>query len=269
MSRIALVGGTAPEVDKHLDRIRRGGHDVERHARLDRAAMLRWRTSPPEAFVLDLDRAPSEMSALAVWLRQQKATRSVPIIFAGGDPTKTQRIRKLLPDATYAEWRCIRAGLRHAIDHPPADPLVPGTMDGYAGAPLTKKLGIRAGTSLALAGAPAGFERKLGPLPDEVRVAKQLRGRPDVVLLFVKSETDLKRRFPAASRALADRGKLWIIWPKKTSDVASDLTQSAVRGFGLGSGFVDYKISAIDETWSGLCFARRRREATMQRTKRR
>ena len=40
--------------------------------------------------------------------------------------------------------------------------------------------------------------------------------------------------------------------------VATDLTQAAVRSFGLGSEFVDYKICAIDETWSGLLFARRK-----------
>jgi hypothetical protein len=32
----------------------------------------------------------------------------------------------------------------------------------------------------------------------------------------------------------------------------------SVREFGLGAGWVDYKVCAIDETWSGLCFARRK-----------
>jgi hypothetical protein len=44
---------------------------------------------------------------------------------------------------------------------------------------------------------------------------------------------------------------------KKASGLTSDLNQAEVRAFGMRSGFVDYKISAIDETWSGLCFARR------------
>jgi hypothetical protein len=61
----------------------------------------------------------------------------------------------------------------------------------------------------------------------------------------------------AASRKLAAGGRLWLIWPKKASGIQSDLSQTVVRKFGLEREFVDYKISAIDETWSGLCFARR------------
>ena len=66
------------------------------------------------------------------------------------------------------------------------------------------------------------------------------------------------RRFPAATKAMGDRGALWIVWPKKASGVATDLDGNGVREFGLTAGLVDYKIAAIDETWSGLCFARRK-----------
>lgn len=57
----------------------------------------------------------------------------------------------------------------------------------------------------------------------------------------------------------AERGRLWIAWPKKASGVESDLTQQQVRTFGLDAGLVDYKICSIDATWSGLCFTRRRK----------
>jgi len=52
---------------------------------------------------------------------------------------------------------------------------------------------------------------------------------------------------------------VWIAWPKKASGVVTDLTQQGVRNKGLDCGLVDYKIAAIDKTWSGLRFARRRR----------
>jgi hypothetical protein len=259
MGHIILLDWSAEDVETHAQRIRRGGHDVESVVKLDRAGMLNLRKSPPDAFVVGLDRRPAQGRDLAIWLRQQKATRHVPIVFAGGDPEKTKQIRKLLPDAVHTEWSRIRGALRRAIEQAPQHPTVPGTMDSYAGTPLPKKLGIRTGTTVALAGAPTGFARTLGRLPDGVRLMKQLRGRPDVLLLFVKSQADLNRRFPAAARALADRGKLWIVWPKKASGVSTDLTQNTVRAFGLAADFVDYKISAIDETWSGLCFARRRK----------
>ena len=60
-----------------------------------------------------------------------------------------------------------------------------------------------------------------------------------------------RRRLPAG-------GRLWICWPKKASGVPTDVTQQAVRSIGLAAGIVDFKICAIDETWSGLCFANRK-----------
>ena len=68
----------------------------------------------------------------------------------------------------------------------------------------------------------------------------------------------MTRRFPAAAAVLTERGAIWIAWPKQASGVRTDLTQAAVRAYGLERGFVDYKICAIDETWSGLLFTRRR-----------
>jgi hypothetical protein len=77
-------------------------------------------------------------------------------------------------------------------------------------------------------------------------------------MLFARSCADMVRRFPAAERAMAEGGGMWIAWPKKSSGVVTDLTQNDVRRYGLDSGLVDYKIAAIDETWSGLIFARRK-----------
>ncbi len=114
---------------------------------------------------------------------------------------------------------------------------------------------------MILLGAPAGFEHTLGDLPDGVLIRRQARGKADVILLFSKSYAELNRRFSSAVRILADGGRLWIVWPKKDSGIASDLSLNAVRSFGLDAEFVDYKISAIYDTWSGLCFARRRQHA--------
>jgi hypothetical protein len=58
--------------------------------------------------------------------------------------------------------------------------------------------------------------------------------------------------------ALAGKGGLWIAWPKRSSGVQSDLTQAIVRRVGLAAGLIDYKVCAIDATWSGLRFTRRR-----------
>lgn len=257
MSRILLIHWNAEERKKRVDLLRRAGHSVRVHSGQGAEALRSLRAKPTDLFVIDLTRMPSQGGAVGVWLRQQRATRHVPIVFAGGDAEKVARVRKQLPDAVYAEWRGIRGALRQAVARQPKAPVIPGTMDGYAGTPLPKKLGIKEGSLVALLAAPAGFEKTLGALPSGVRLTKQARGAPHVVLLFAKSRAELARRFPAAARALADGGRLWMIWPKKASGVETDLTQAEVRTFGLSNGFVDYKISAIDATWSGLCFARR------------
>jgi CheY-like chemotaxis protein len=220
-------------------------------------ALRALRDNPPDVFVIDLTRQPSHGREIAVWLRQQKATRHVPMVFVGGEPDKIARVKKVLPDAIYTEWSKIRSAIKQAIKHAPKEPHVPGTFDSYAGVALPKKLGIRAGITLALLGAPKGFESTLGKLPTDVHVVRSAGAHADLILLFVKSIADLKRRFPAAKRALAPKGAMWIAWPKKSSGVQSDLTQQIVREYGLSHGLVDYKICSIDPTWSGLRFAHR------------
>lgn len=138
-------------------------------------------------------------------------------------------------------------------------PVVPApAVAGYSGTPLPRKLGIKDGSTVALAGAPRGFETTLGTLPAGVEVKRRLRGRYHRILWFVRRVADLERDVRRMERAMADGGGLWIAWPKKASGVATDLTDREVRRVGLGAGLVDYKVCAIDATWSGLLFARRR-----------
>jgi hypothetical protein len=130
---------------------------------------------------------------------------------------------------------------------------------GYSGTPLPKKLGIKAGSVVALMGAPGDFlAGTLGPLPSGATLRTGTRGPFSVGLLFVRSRADLARRFPAAAKAMGSPGALWIAWPKKASGVVTDLDENVVRDVGLAASLVDYKVAAIDATWSGLCFARRK-----------
>lgn len=257
MKRLILIHWNREEGKERAEHLRGAGYTVRCYTTPDSAAFRSVVDDPPDALVIDLGRLPAQGRDVAVWFRGRKATRNTPIVFIEGDPERTEQVRKLLPDATYTQWTRIRSALRQAMRRPLRDPVAPGAMAGYAGTPLPRKLGIRAGSVLALLGAPADFERVLGKLPEEVRVRKDARGRADVIILFAKSQADLDRRFLTAARALAEGGKLWIAWRKKSSGVVTDLTQKEVRAFGLDAGFVDYKISAIDQIWSGLCFARR------------
>lgn len=130
-------------------------------------------------------------------------------------------------------------------------------MAGYSGTVLSKKLGIKPGARVALVRAPDGFEATLEPLPDGVRVNTQARATQDVVLFFATRVAELERRFDGLATAIAPSGGLWIAWPKRTSNVATDLRESVVRDLGLAHGLVDNKVCAVDEVWSGLRFVYR------------
>jgi hypothetical protein len=77
-------------------------------------------------------------------------------------------------------------------------------------------------------------------------------------MLFSASLADLEREFEAASEAIAPGGSIWLCWPKKTSGLQSDLDQVKVRRYGMDRGLVDFKVAAIDPTWSGLRFSRKK-----------
>jgi hypothetical protein len=258
MSRVVFINWNTAEAKERVNRLRAAGHAAEPLVPQGGASLRSFREDPPDAFVIDLSRLPSQGCAVAIFLRQQKSTRRVPMVFVGGEPQKVQRVRNLLPDAEYAQWARIGSALRRAIKNPPPNPSVPETMARYAGAPLVKKLGIRPDTRVLLLGAPADFERTLRKLPPNARLQRRTKTSPNLVLLFARSRAELARRFPNAARDLAKGSGIWIIWPKRTSGAATDLTQSVVRALGLGAGFVDYKICSVNDKWSGLLFAPRR-----------
>ena len=128
---------------------------------------------------------------------------------------------------------------------------------GYSGTPLPKKLGIREGNGVLLVNAPPRFERKLEPLPEGASFVEDAASAR-VAVLFITSQAELVRDFRSIAKALPEKSALWIAWPKKASGVKTDLNENVVREVGLDLGWVDYKVCAIDETWSGLCFAKRR-----------
>jgi hypothetical protein len=129
---------------------------------------------------------------------------------------------------------------------------------GYSGTPLAKKLGIRAGDTVALVGAPEGFEDELEGLPDDVHLRRRAGGNPEVVVLFTTKTSDLTRRFPGLAKSVWPDGSLWIAWPKRSSGVATDLDENRLREIGLPLGVVDNKVCAVNNTWSGLRFVWRK-----------
>jgi hypothetical protein len=126
--------------------------------------------------------------------------------------------------------------------------------------PLVSKLGIKPDARLGLIGAPADFERALGALPPGVAIRRRATGSLDVIVAFCVQRAELEQRLPRLRAALTPAGGLWIAWPKRTSGVATDLSDGVVREVGLAAGLVDNKVCAIDATWSGLRFVFRLRD---------
>lgn len=124
-------------------------------------------------------------------------------------------------------------------------------MAGYSGTPLARKLGVTAGASVLLDGAPDGFS--LGDVPDDVTVRRRTGPGPyDVILCFCPSLDRLAARWPVLHDRTTPAGALWIAWPKRTSGVPTDLNENVIRDYALAHGRVDVKVCAVDETWSGL-----------------
>ena len=122
---------------------------------------------------------------------------------------------------------------------------------GYSGTPLANKLGVTPGAAVLLDGAPADFS--LGEVPTGARISRRIGPGPyDVIILFCPDQARLAQRWPRLHPLTTPAGALWVAWPKRSSGVATDLTENVVREYALAHGRVDVKVCAVDDVWSGL-----------------
>jgi hypothetical protein len=257
VSRVFLVHWHQGEARERAGKLEAMGHEVVVHCSRtdgsDSSGPKAIAAEPPDAVIVDLSRLPSHGMAIATWLRGRKGTRAIPLVFVPGEPAKTAKARDAFPDAAFAPWPRLRATLAKAIARPVRDPVVPAPA-GYSGTPLPKKLGIKPRTTVLLVGAPRGWEPTLGELPDDVVIRRGAIAKADMILWFVNSTKELRAGARKAARVFT--GGLWIAWPKKASGVPTDLSEDVVRTTGIAAGLVDFKVCAIDATWSGHRFAR-------------
>jgi hypothetical protein len=127
-------------------------------------------------------------------------------------------------------------------------------MAGYSGKSLVQKLGIQPGFCIFIDGEPMAYGDIIGKRPADVRVAKRLTAPLDMVHLFVKQAAGLAGRLRGCRDAIEPDGMIWVSWPKKSSGIASDLSDVMVRQTAVPLGLIDVKVCAIDENWSGLKF---------------
>lgn len=260
MAHLALLHWDAAEGAARAETLTTFGWSVDLVSVTNTAAVKRIAARVPEVIVIDLSRLPSQGRDAAAALLARKPLRTVPLLFLGGQPEKVEMVRQAFPQSTFADWRRVRSALREALRHPAPPVARPAAMAGYSGTPLPRKLGIKENARVLFINAPDGFEETLGGLPAGVEIIPEKGGAAGVVILFLLSRDDLIAGLGRAERRLEEAGKLWLAWPKLSSGVVTDLTQNFVREFALTHGLVDYKICAIDQTWSGLLFARRKPE---------
>ena len=132
-------------------------------------------------------------------------------------------------------------------------------MAGYSKTPLPQKLGIKPGLTIVTINAPTNYRRLLGTIPESVTFSDRLKPASGFVHVFIRKRSELANRLPVLREKVMDTGTVWVSWPKRSSGVSTDVTEDVVRAVALPLGFVDVKVCAIDETWSGLKLMVRRR----------
>lgn len=128
---------------------------------------------------------------------------------------------------------------------------------GYSRTPLSRKLGIKEGHTVAILDDPGHLGALLEPLPEGVVTTAGSAGA-DVILVCIRERAALAKRIAELGRSIFPDGACWIAWPKRSSGVAADVTEDVVRELALPLGLVDNKVCAIDETWSALRLVWRR-----------
>jgi len=123
---------------------------------------------------------------------------------------------------------------------------------GYSGTPLTKKLGIKEGSLVLLVDAPEDYAQLVAPLPTGVQFIRKSSRSVDIAHVFVSRRSILSKHLSQLRQTLDVRASIWVSWPKKTAKVPTDVTENTIREVALPLGFVDVKVCAVTDVWSGL-----------------
>jgi hypothetical protein len=120
--------------------------------------------------------------------------------------------------------------------------------------------------TLATIDAPREYRSWLGELAAGVRIESTTAPPLQAVHLFVTKRSLLARKLRTLRKRLQQTGFVWVSWPKKASNVETDITEDVIRELALPLGFVDIKVCAVSDVWSGLKLVIRKSERTAQKT---
>lgn len=133
---------------------------------------------------------------------------------------------------------------------------------GYSGTPLAKKLGVKDAQRTWRHAMPASVGEEIARSGLEPTILKSLTSGTEMAHIFVTRRRELARLLARLRERLAQGGTIWVSWPKKSAKAETDITEETIREVALPLGFVDVKVCAVDETWSGLKLVIRQSERT-------
>lgn len=123
---------------------------------------------------------------------------------------------------------------------------------GYSATPLAKKLNLGDGQRVWFDAMPESVLDEIDEYALELIFVADPADGIDAAHIFVTERDPLENRLGALRHQIAKNGHVWVSWPKKASGVPSEITEDTIREVALPLGFVDTKVCAVDETWSGL-----------------
>jgi hypothetical protein len=129
---------------------------------------------------------------------------------------------------------------------------MPSQPTGYSGTPLARKLGIAEGSRVVVKNAPDNYAQLLRPIPAGAVLEREISQLTDIVHVFSDRKAKLQSELQALRKSIRSNATVWVSWPKKASKVPTDITEDTIRELALPLGFVDVKVCAVNEIWSGL-----------------
>ncbi len=126
------------------------------------------------------------------------------------------------------------------------------TVAGYSGTPLAKKLGVVANSRVLARWAPDDYADLLDPIPPGVTFVSRCSADVDIVHVFTSESARLVEELSFLRPQIRSNAGVWVSWPKKASKVPTDITEDTIRAIALPLGFVDVKVCAVNDVWSGL-----------------